>query len=317
MPELELVRRLYPEPLGAADASRTRARTVLAARIEARRPRRRRLALAAAAAAVALAAAALVGLGTRGDSTASAATVALRKAAAVARAQPPLHRPGPGEYLYVKSVDAYLGTAVYSGNVSFSALTPHVREVWLGPAGGRVRVRTGRAEFVSERDRQTWIELGRPNLGDRGGDDMRVPPARPLDLPADPDALWDRLERDAQHGGSSVPDQMFTLVGDSLRETSATPAQRAALYEVAARIPGVELLGRVTDRSGRPGVAVARVDEANRIRYTLIFDPKTSALLGEEQAVVDGNALGYPAGTVIGYATYVRSGIVDSLGRRP
>jgi hypothetical protein len=38
---------------------------------------------------------------------------------------------------------------------------------------------------------------------------------------------------------------MFVEVGDALSEVlePATPAQRAALYEVAARIPGVELLG--------------------------------------------------------------------------
>ena len=132
----------------------------------------------------------------------------------------------------------------------------------------------------------------------------------------DPDALWERLESDAEEGGSSRYDRMFTRVGDSLRETAATSAQRAALYEVAARIPGVELLGRVTDRSGRPGLAVARVDEANATRHTLIFDPETSQLLGEEQAVVAGNAFGYPAGTVVGYATYEPAAIVGSVDER-
>lgn len=318
MRDLELLRHLYPEPVAATGSARSRARSALLARIEAsgRRSRRRRLALVAALAAGALGAAALVGLGTRGGETATAATLALREAAAVARTQPPPEQPGRGEYLYVKSVDAYLGTNVYRTNRAFSALVPHIREVWLGPDGGQLRVRSGEARFLSERDRQTWIELGRPKLGETQ-DRMALDAARRLDLPADPDALWERLQRGAEEGGSSRHDQMFTLVGDSLRETSATPAQRAALYEVAARIPGVELLGRVADRAGRPGLAVARVDEANRIRHTLIFDPGTSELLGEEQAVVAGNAFGYAAGTVIGYATYVESAVVDSLDARP
>jgi RNA polymerase sigma-70 factor (ECF subfamily) len=106
---------------------------------------------------------------------------------------------------------------------------------------------------------------------------------------------------------------MFTLVGDALRETNATPAQRAALYEVAARIPGVELIGHVRDPVGRPGIAVAHSGKTAGIRETLILDPETSVLLSEEQVTLDGNSFGYPAGTVIGHATYVTRGVVDSM----
>jgi len=86
---------------------------------------------------------------------------------------------------------------------------------------------------------------------------------------------------------------------------------------VAARIPGVELVGPVSDRAGRAGIAVAMRDEANRIRHMLIFDPETSALLGEEEIVLEGNVLDYPEGTVIGYATYLESAVVDEIKKRP
>ena len=43
------------------------------------------------------------------------------------------------------------------------------------------------------------------------------------------------------------------------------PALRKALWEVAARIPGIELVGDVTDHAGRAGVAVER----NGTRYVL------------------------------------------------
>ena len=57
-------------------------------------------------------------------------------------------------------------------------------------------------------------------------------------------------------------------VGDLLRETSASPELRAALFKVAAGIPGVKLLGTVTDSDGRSGTAIAfphpaRGDEEN------------------------------------------------------
>ena len=87
---------------------------------------------------------------------------------------------------------------------------------------------------------------------------------------------------------------MFVLVGDDLRETATLPAVRAALYEVAARIPGVELIGNVTDRAGRAGVAVAMTDTKSRTRQVLILDPKTSQLLAEEETVVAGNQFGWP-----------------------
>ena len=104
--------------------------------------------------------------------------------------------------------------------------------------------------------------------------------------------------------------EMFTLNGDSLRETAATPAQRAALYQVAARLPGIELVGAVHDDAGRPGTAVAMDDHG--IRSTLVFDPQTSALLQEEQVALPGNSYGYAAGERVGYATYLVQRIVDS-----
>ena len=110
---------------------------------------------------------------------------------------------------------------------------------------------------------------------------------------------------------------MFTLVGDALRESDASPALRASLYEVAARIPGVELVGPATDRVGRHGVAVAYVDGKIHERHELIFDPRTATLLGEEYVELEGNSYGYSPGTVTGYATYVVSGVVSRLGARP
>lgn len=91
----------------------------------------------------------------------------------------------------------------------------------------------------------------------------------PLDLPTDANALYDHLKREASAPGDDNPLnlEMFTLVGDSLRETAATPAQRAALYQVAARLPGIELLGSIKDSAGRPGIGVAMSNHG--IRFTL------------------------------------------------
>lgn len=321
MSELDLLRRLAPETAPPTDAERARARAVLVAQIGAAEQaptRRRRLRLVPAIAVVATAATAaavFLGVGTKGEESASAAA-ALRDAATVARSQPPPPELGPGEYLYVKSVTAYLSTSVYSEENWFSVLVPRVREIWFGLDGGRMRETSGKPVFLSERDRREWIEAGRPNVREHawGG---RTEPVQPLDLPSDPDALYEHLERVAAGHPEGVHEEMFTLVGDALRETNASPEQRAALYEVAARIPGVELIGAVKDPAGRAGLAVAMRSEADGIRHTLVFDPATSVLLAEEQVALGDNSWDYPEGTVIGYATYLTTAVVDSSRERP
>jgi hypothetical protein len=90
------------------------------------------------------------------------------------------------------------------------------------------------------------------------------------------------------------------------------------VYQVAADIPGAILLGTVTDHSGRSGIGIARVND-DGVEQEYVFDPTTSALLGEEQLATRVNAggEGVPAGTVLGWAVYLSSGIVDSLSDTP
>jgi hypothetical protein len=274
------------------------------------RPRRRWLAVPALAAGAAIA---LVVLASGGRGTSSAAAATLEKVARVAGVQHQLV-PKRGQFLYTKSVNAYLNTTVPASGAAYNVLVPHVREIWLGPTGGRLYETSGKPRFLTAADRANWIADGRPSLTE-GPSENELPPARRLDLSSDPDTLYKRLEHEAAGHGSSLAGEMFTLVGDSLRETSATPAQRAALYQVAARIPGVELIGRVRDSAGRPGVAVAREDDG--VRSTLIFDPQTSALLSEEEVALAGNSYGYPPGARVGYSTYLRQAIVESKTATP
>jgi hypothetical protein len=272
--------------------------------------RRRRLLVAAVVLAAAGVIAAFADFGSHGSDRAAAATL-LRRIATVARVQPAPKPVTAGHFHYTRSLVAYM-----SGGSGWTTLSPGVREIWLGPTGGRLHERWGKPRFLSAADRQNWIAAGRPQVNppEDSGD---LPPSRPLGLPVDPYALYAKLHDRAVGRGNSTDAEMFTLVGDSLRETDASPALRASLYEVAARIPGVELVGPANDRIGRHGVAVAYVDAKIHERHVLIFDPKTAALLGEEYVQLDGNPYGYPAGTVTGYATYVASAVVDRLGARP
>ena len=101
------------------------------------------------------------------------------------------------------------------------------------------------------------------------------------------------------------------MVGDLLRESNASAQLRSALFQVAAGIPGVELVGNVSDPDGRKGVSVALT--TNGVRSELIFDPQNSVLLAERQTIVSAvSDLDFPVGTVIGSMTFLQSGIVGS-----
>ena len=159
-------------------------------------------------------------------------------------------------------------------------LLPTTREIWLDRnETGWLHETGGEPAWLSERDRRAWIADGRPDLGS-GPSDTRLAGApgangqmTSLDLPSDPDALYATLKREAEGNGNGTYQEMFTLVGDALRENYTTPAQRAALYEVAARLPGVELAGRTVDGAGRPALAVGMENGDNQARSVLLFDP--------------------------------------------
>ena len=64
-------------------------------------------------------------------------------------------------------------------------------------------------------------------------------------------------------------------------------------------------------------MALAALSEHGTERLELLLDPRTFELLGEEETTLAGDAFGYPAGTVIGYATYLTSRLVRSDHERP
>jgi RNA polymerase sigma-70 factor (ECF subfamily) len=326
MSELDLVRDLFPDR-AADDGARERVGTAVAAHT-ARRPRRlpRRplvpaVGTLAVAAAAAVAAVVLLG-GTSATVSASAARV-LHHAARAARNDPAVGTLEPGQYVYTKSVDAYLSTTGGTGpdgrTWEYSVLMPNTREIWLGPdETGWLHETGGQPVWLSERDRQAWIADGRPDLGSRTSD-ARLEPGgstgqmTSLDLPSDPDALYARLRSEAEGNANGTYPEMFTLVGDALRENFTTPAQRAALYEVAARLPGIELVSRTVDSAGRAAIGVGMENAHDHVRAALLFDPTSYSLLGEEQTMLSGNVFGYPDGTVVGRATYLEQRVVDQV----
>ena len=74
------------------------------------------------------------------------------------------------------------------------------------------------------------------------------------------------------------------------------PRLAAALFKVAATIPGATVKPHVTDAAGRAGIAVARVGQEYPEDNELIFDPRTYRLLGQRSTLAaPEKGLGQPA----------------------
>lgn len=346
MNEIELLRELRADLPGPRAESRASARGALVARIEhsQRRPapaaapawRRSRFCLVAALAAVAALLVALPTLMLGGDGQVQPAVGrVLRAAAAVAATQPAESPPGPGQYFYTRSREAYLTSVGFNPRCQthrcdrehpweatreWSALAPRIRQTWIAAHGaGRARVVSAKPEFLTAGQRRAWKAAGSPRLGAGGVEDFALtgqPFLDTSDLPTRPRALRKLIEarKIPLVDGPPGEAETFTLIGDMLRNTYLPPAFRAALYRVVAELPEVELLGQVKDPVGRTGIGVAFTK--GRVRHELIFDPKTSALLGgREVAAYPIAELQVPAGTETGSVTYLESKVVDSLGR--
>ncbi|MFE9680799.1 CU044_5270 family protein [Streptomyces sp. NPDC006285] len=133
-------------------------------------------------------------------------------------------------------------------------------------------------------------------------------------LPTDPEKMLRWLHR-VSDGGKSHDQNVFVHVAELLIESLMPPAQSAALYRAAARIPGVAVIPDAVDAAGRHGVAVARVDSGER--QELIFDKKTKQFLGERLVAVADLSGGQKRGEVTGTSAILQRAVVDKPGQRP
>jgi hypothetical protein len=270
---------------------------------------------------------AATGVGHEPDASASAA---LRSAAAKLAAAPAPEL-GPGQYWYVESRGTTLSSMVTSKDGSgpgINALMTTVHKEWIGRDGSGRIVRTDTdPRFVTPGDRQRWLDAGSPSLGDDSVIDEMEPVGElrfPFGehsltyeqlraLPADADVLGKLIQAAAVQNSRSRAWEELDLIGELLRNSPLSPAQGAALYQVAASLPGIELVEDARDSSGRPGVGIAVTDGG--LRQELILDPQTGVLLGDiEVAAEDINV---PGGTVLAAVSYVRSGVVDGTDAMP
>ena len=316
MDESDRIRWALGEPDDDLDAvERARSRLLDAIDAEERRSRRRRRLVLPAAATVALVAAAAVVValvGPIGGSTAAAATELRRLGTIASSAEAPDLR--EGQHLLVVSDELRPETRTEIGGGSFTVVSQLRLATWIAADGSSFR-RTEwiSSEFASDADHRSWEEAGMPNVphaGDRQEESSRRDELFWVDLselPREPAELLAELRSGSIVPRSSVDDQVFLLIGDLLAQGDAAPEVRAALFEAAARLEGIEKVGAVTDPLRRDGIALAI--DGGSMRTQLVFDSETADLLSMELYPVraDGSVGGLRSWRAFQPATVVDS----------
>jgi len=261
--------------------------------------------------------------------TPATAADALRQAAGVAdHSAAPFPRDDQFYFVRSRTTDLVTSASADQADAIPSALVTKERSIWTSTErSGRLEERVVATKFATDADEQKWEALGKPSLAATpasGGQPIPIEPIRQyrlggipltreqmLDFPTDPQAIYERLRAEVGSRGSSPDGEVFTELGDALRESPAPAALRGALYRTLALVPGIQLVGTVTDSIGRTGTAVSFTEVG--VRKELIFDPATSELLAEREILVDPRAaeLNLPAGTVIGDSTYLQRAVTD------
>ena len=249
---------------------------------------------------------------TSGSAVLTAAYVLNQAASAAAASSLPV--PRPGQFIYVSSVGTGLSIEVGRSS-SRSWLYKSSGQSWLSVDGQRAGLLR---EVAGPNAKLPWGPVPPADSGN-GASWTSLPPsscpgAAPArgtyefltSLPTDPGHLRDWIYQH-KNGGNPPDAQAWNDIGDMLRGMLVPPKLAAALYRVAATIPGVTLLPHAVNAAGRAGVAVSRSGAA------LIFDPRTYQLIGEGAVLTKAVPGQGPAGTVVGSSAILQVKVVDRL----
>src|SRR4051812_20430344 len=328
-------------------------RTQLERPIVGRGKRRRWGALVAAVAAAAALAVVLPSVSSDGVGGADpAAAGVLRRLSTIALHEAVEASPQPGQFIYQETRQQQL-SAFVSGQtgISFRYWLSTRDQNWIGTDGsGMSQGRSGQPRFLTDQDREAYeryvslgvhedgasFDWGRQSYSHRY-DTGELTYFDFTGLPTDVEVLRGMLERREIIGGPPGDWETFNLAADTLTWSYAPPELRAALFEVMADLPGVELLGRTEDSMGRAGIALGYTHDDQQ--QQIVLERGTARVLERRWVSVSGDAeppapdevctpegacgasemwIPGPPGTTNAATTYMTYGaVVDGLGQTP
>lgn len=313
----ELLRRTLAVP-GPTPEELDRARRVYMAspldphrrKTDFRRPRVRGLAVVLAA--VAVVAVTLVGVQLTRPSPAAAVFGEIAHAARIAAPLTIEER----EYAYTRAETLTLGVvpedAIGDDFGPLAYLLPQIRESWIGQTGVvQIRTTTEAPHFFDTGDRNRYYASGRDRIDGVGQTrvEIAVETSSILDerdWPTNPNQLAAAIRSIRP---DHTPETILAIVLSLTRESRADPDLRAAAFEVAARIDGIELVRRTTTEA----VFRLEVDDtpSRVVEFTLTT---TGQLVQETLTLPTGDpSLGIPPGTDIVNIRYQPTRVVTNL----
>jgi hypothetical protein len=209
------------------------------------------------------------------------------------------------DYEYTQSSGAHGHHAVGV----FDAFVGSQREIWIGSDGsGLIRSTSGPASFFTDEDRARWEAAGSLKLTHGPSIDLFAPGCLPgarawrTRLGRHPDGL--------EAGLSSRQPLTLHTVQELLGEAVVEPEFCRAVYEIARRLPGIEVMHSISDQLGRAGHGLARTEHAHRVE--LIFSPDIGQLLAYQHFLA-GHQPFAPAGTLHSWSAFLARRIVAGL----
>lgn len=277
----------------------------------------------AALALVAVLVVALTQVAGSGATVNKAAAAVLNRAARVA-AQTAQPVPRPDQWIAVIEVSASLISANPGSRTAQNSLWLQRTRLWWPANPGRMGVewqdglRNERLPW-SPRSVQhmrlgvSWTPI--PPAGCPGGPPPRFTYKFLTTLPTSPARLrtWIYAHK---NGGQGANDQAWTDITDLLGTALTPPRLTAALFNVAATIPGAAVVPHVSDAAGRPGIAVSRIGQAGTEAEQLIFSASTYRLLGGRVTLAMASKGMGPAGTAIDAWALLGKTVVNHLPQR-
>lgn len=127
-------------------------------------------------------------------------------------------------------------------------------------------------------------------------------------LPRDPGKLLERIYVLIGSTGPSREGEALVFIADALRRGTIPAELRAALFEAAAKIPGVTITDEQVTFEGATGVAIGRVESTTGTRQEILIDPDTGQLIGERTVLLEPRG-DLPAGPLS--TTSVETSVVD------
>ncbi|MFC4069985.1 CU044_5270 family protein [Actinoplanes subglobosus] len=187
--------------------------------------------------------------------------------------------PSPGQFLYTRTVGR-------DGRV--------LAERWYSVDGTRDGLGFNVQGGVVDRFAFPGCRDGGYISGQEQGEACEPDPAYLPDLPEDAEAMARYLDLSNAHLNDDPAENKTNGIAKDMATLGSQrwlrPAQRAALYQAAARVPGISVVDDAVDAAGRTGTGVTW--RFGKDSGMWVFDPKTFAYLGSafdttEQAIVD------------------------------